>query len=272
MNDVIDLSNQSSQSTDIDYFDEFFDQDDDAFDRAAIAACTLAETNSLAQKMARSAQETAQTKQREATLSDMRNNLITQHHLRPQLIHSLFDHQVEGVYLGINKFRGRLLLCDEMGLGKTHQALCIASKYLNEQSSSGGGGTCLILCPASLRVQWAKHVEQLLPEISPLSIRCVEKSSDSLISLLQDTVTRIIICSHALSRALSDKDVDIPNGSLGVIIIDECHVMRSGYAGGRKNALQATSMCRAVIHSKYVYIVYSFFSLLLLNIVFSIVC
>ena len=173
-------------------------------------------------------------------LTDSRNNLIHNHHLRSKLVQDLFPYQVYGVEQAIEQFRGRLLLCDEMGLGKTHQALCIASKYLHH-------GTCLILCPASLRRQWAEHTEKLLPLVSPTQIRVVDSSAQSLVALLQDTSLKVIICSHALSRTFFNTN-SMP--VIGMTIVDEAHAMREGYRQ-KNGSLQATSMCRAVIASKY---------------------
>ena len=50
---------------------------------------------------------------------------------------------------------GRVLLGDEMGLGKTLQALAIAQYYRAEWP-------LLVVCPSSLRANWAKEAQQWL--------------------------------------------------------------------------------------------------------------
>ncbi len=66
----------------------------------------------------------------------------------------LFPYQVEGVaFLASN---GRALLADDMGLGKTLQSITAAfwlHRYQNAQK-------VLIICPASLKTQWAREIEK----------------------------------------------------------------------------------------------------------------
>lgn len=66
----------------------------------------------------------------------------------------LFPYQVEGVaFLASN---GRALLADDMGLGKTLQAITAAfwlHRHANLQK-------VLIICPASLKSQWAREIEK----------------------------------------------------------------------------------------------------------------
>ena len=60
----------------------------------------------------------------------------------------LFPFQTEGVQF--LRMRPAALLCDEMGLGKTAQALV----------ASNNGDPTLIVCPASLKSNWAREVKQ----------------------------------------------------------------------------------------------------------------
>ena len=241
MNEVVDLSIDdpvSSKETD------FFDDDEDD---AVYAAVDQIEQLRVQQEEATKQQNQfikQQQEQQKQFISTSRTNLITNHGLRDRLVQQLFPHQVVGVQSAIEKFRGRLLLCDEMGLGKTHQALCIASKYIEQNI-----GPCLIFCPASLRTQWARHVEQLLPGISPKEIHILESTAQNLISQLNDPSVKIVISSHALSRTFSEDNITLPN--IGIVIIDEAHAMRSAYLTNKKNSKQATALARSVIASKY---------------------
>ncbi|MDD5633479.1 MAG: SNF2-related protein, partial [Methylococcales bacterium] len=69
----------------------------------------------------------------------------------------LFPYQTEGVAFLAS--RGRALLADDMGLGKTLQAICAASWLVD----NAGVQKVLVVCPASLKHQWAREVEKFTP-------------------------------------------------------------------------------------------------------------
>jgi SWI/SNF-related matrix-associated actin-dependent regulator of chromatin subfamily A-like protein 1 len=66
----------------------------------------------------------------------------------------LFPHQVEGVAFLLR--RRRAILADDMGLGKTRQA--IIGLHVAEP-----GGPYLVVCPASVKRNWAREIEAALP-------------------------------------------------------------------------------------------------------------
>ncbi|MCZ8096458.1 MAG: SNF2-related protein, partial [Burkholderiales bacterium] len=57
----------------------------------------------------------------------------------------LYPHQADGVAFLISK--GRAILADDMGLGKTRQAIVAMQVAAPE-------GAVLVVCPASLKLNW----------------------------------------------------------------------------------------------------------------------
>lgn len=73
------------------------------------------------------------------------------------LADGLFPHQVEGVAFLLG--RRRAILADDMGLGKTRQAI-VSLQHL------APGGPYLVVCPASVKRNWAREIEQVIPDPS----------------------------------------------------------------------------------------------------------
>ncbi|HSJ10052.1 MAG TPA: SNF2-related protein, partial [Longimicrobiales bacterium] len=78
----------------------------------------------------------------------------------------LFPHQVEGVAFLLK--RRRAILADDMGLGKTRQA--IIALHVNER-----GGPFLVVCPASVKQNWAREITTALPDAT---VRIISGKSD----------------------------------------------------------------------------------------------
>jgi SWI/SNF-related matrix-associated actin-dependent regulator 1 of chromatin subfamily A len=74
----------------------------------------------------------------------------------------LFPHQIEGVAFLLG--RRRAILADDMGLGKTRQAI-VSLRH------AAPGGPYLVVCPASVKRNWAREIEQATPGAS---VRVVE--------------------------------------------------------------------------------------------------
>lgn len=73
------------------------------------------------------------------------------------LADGLFPHQVEGVAFLLG--RRRAILADDMGLGKTRQAI-VSLRHL------APGGPYLVVCPASVKRNWAREIELVIPRPS----------------------------------------------------------------------------------------------------------
>lgn len=65
----------------------------------------------------------------------------------------LFQHQKDGIEF--LKATPRAILADEMGLGKTRQAI-VATR-------ESAGGTVIVVCPASLKINWEREIRMVYP-------------------------------------------------------------------------------------------------------------
>ena len=73
------------------------------------------------------------------------------------LAQGLFPHQIEGVAFLLG--RRRAILADDMGLGKTRQAV-IALRH------AAPDGRYLVVCPASVKRNWAREIAAVAPDAS----------------------------------------------------------------------------------------------------------
>jgi SWI/SNF-related matrix-associated actin-dependent regulator 1 of chromatin subfamily A len=73
------------------------------------------------------------------------------------LAQGLFPHQIEGVAFLLG--RRRAILADDMGLGKTRQAI-VALRH------AAPGGPYLVVCPASVKRNWAREIGIAAPDAS----------------------------------------------------------------------------------------------------------
>jgi SNF2 family DNA or RNA helicase len=67
---------------------------------------------------------------------------------------TLFPHQIKTALIYLNEMNGRMLIADEVGLGKTIEAGMIMKELIAREEVK----TVLILCPASLTLQWQEEM------------------------------------------------------------------------------------------------------------------
>jgi len=132
----------------------------------------------------------------------------------------LFPHQEEGI--AFLKKTKRAILADEMGLGKTRQAIMAAG----EDSSHG----TLIICPASLKINWEREVKMVYPEDE---ITTVQSGPEETF-----VATPWIIINYDLLPKYKEQILNlIANGLIDTAIIDEAH-----YIKGRKTIRASTTL------------------------------
>lgn len=142
----------------------------------------------------------------------------------------LFKHQEEGIQF--LKEKKRAILADEMGLGKTRQAI-IAAK---EDETRG----VLIICPASLKINWEREVRMMYPNDD---IQTIQSGPQEQIGFGKWTIINYDMLPKYQSQIL---DL-VAQGKIDTAIIDEAH-----YIKGRKT-IRATATLDIVTHLEKVY-------------------
>lgn len=132
-------------------------------------------------------------------------------HFEP-LREPLYPYQVKGALL--LAFARRAILADEMGLGKTVQALAAAMELRRRE----GFRRALVVCPASLRRQWAREIERFTGEPA-----VVLEGPDR-----QTTYARSEAFFHILSYELSFRDLeDLQRFKPDLVILDEAQRIKN---------------------------------------------
>ena len=130
------------------------------------------------------------------------------------LMDALYPFQKEGVRFALTR-RGRCIIGDDMGLGKTLQALAVAAVYRDEWP-------VLVVCPSSLRVQWAVSFETWLGTPREQIVVVLTGKADVL-----DRNKTVVIVSYDLAVRLA---ADIGSRRFRVVIADESHMIKSPQA------------------------------------------
>lgn len=134
----------------------------------------------------------------------------------------LNPHQIEASLFALRSPISKgVLLADEVGLGKTIEAGLVLCQYWAERRRH-----LLVICPASLRKQWALELSEKfnLPSIilDAKTFRDQQKSGAP--NPFSDN--KIIICSmhYAASKAEELKEI-----AWNIVVIDEAHKLRNAY-------------------------------------------
>ncbi len=166
-----------------------------------------------------------------------------------RLSQSLFDasvdlnpHQIEAALFALRSPLSKgVLLADEVGLGKTIEAGIVLCQYWSERRRR-----LLVICPASLRKQWALELEEKfnLPAVvlDAKTWRDTLKKDQS--PLNQKAI--IILSYHYASRVRDE----LKAISWDLVVIDEAHKLRNAYRENNKigqGLRWATEGCRKLL-------------------------
>jgi len=146
---------------------------------------------------------------------------------------SLFDatvdlnpHQIEAALFALHSPLSKgVILADEVGLGKTIEAGIVLCQYWAERKRR-----LLVLCPASIRKQWALELQEKfnLPAVVLDSKTYREAQKDGRLPLQEKTVT--VMSFHFGSRMKEE----LRAIAWDLVVIDEAHKLRNAYRPSNK--------------------------------------
>ena len=166
-----------------------------------------------------------------------------------RLSQSLFDasvdlnpHQIEAALFALKSPLSKgVLLADEVGLGKTIEAGIVLCQYWSERRRR-----LLVICPASLRKQWALEMEE---KFNLPAIVLDAKTSRDLLKKDQSPLNQkaIVILSYNYANKIRDELKAI---AWDLVAIDEAHKLRNAYRESNKigqGIRWATEDCRKLL-------------------------
>lgn len=142
----------------------------------------------------------------------------------------LFQHQKEGITF--LKQKGHAILADQQGLGKTKQAIIAAGETSDERT--------LVVCPASLKINWEREIHMVYPEDE---VAIISGSKFDYSELKQ--VAWVVINYDVLDKNPWLLDMVIA-GMFGTLILDEAHYIKDTKAIRTKAALKFASGIKQV--------------------------
>lgn len=123
--------------------------------------------------------------------------------------------QVAGVGYALD--RHNTLIGDQPGLGKTMQAICLANEMQAER--------VLVVCPASIRLQWAKQIRKWTTMRWPYQVYPILHGKSGVHPTAQWLIVSYdLIRSESIGRALT-------RGKYDLLILDEGHFLKTIDAG-----------------------------------------
>jgi ERCC4-related helicase len=154
-----------------------------------------------------------------------------------RLSQSLFDasvdlnpHQIEAALFALrNPLQEGVLLADEVGLGKTIEAALVVCQYWAERRRR-----LLVICPASLRKQWAQelHDKFAVPSTVVDAVSLRKQSAGDMLATIQRLVGEaVVIMSYQFAAKLEAELRAVP---WDVVVIDEAHKLRNAHRANNR--------------------------------------
>jgi SWI/SNF-related matrix-associated actin-dependent regulator of chromatin subfamily A-like protein 1 len=136
----------------------------------------------------------------------------------------LFKHQKEGIkWL---KERDTGILADSMGLGKTRQAI-----MSNEEGA-------VIICPASLKINWKREIEMVYPNDKVYLIESGKKEPIE--------KSKWVIINYDMVGKYKDDIINVIKEGAGNLIIDEAHYIKGKKTIRSKNTIEISKEAKRV--------------------------
>lgn len=154
-----------------------------------------------------------------------------------RLSQSLFDasvdlnpHQIEAALFALrNPLQEGVLLADEVGLGKTIEASLVVCQHWAERRRR-----LLVICPASLRKQWAQelHDKFAVPTTVVDAVSLRKQAAGDILATLQGLVGKaVVIMSYQFAAKLEAELRAVP---WDVVVIDEAHKLRNAHRASNR--------------------------------------
>ncbi|WP_232220225.1 SNF2-related protein [Legionella tunisiensis] len=139
----------------------------------------------------------------------------------------LNPHQIEAALFALNNPLSKgVVLADEVGLGKTIEAGLVLCQYWAERKRK-----LIIICPASLRRQWAQELTDKfnLPSIILDARTWTKLRKNGLYNALD--LKQIIIISYNYAARIEEQLIAVP---WNLVVIDEAHKLRNAHRDNNK--------------------------------------
>ena len=139
----------------------------------------------------------------------------------------LNPHQIEAALFALRSPVSKgVLLADEVGLGKTIEASLVLCQLWAERKRR-----LLVICPASIRKQWANELEEKfnLPSLllDARSYSAAKKAG----SVSPFECSKVVICSLNFAAKMKD---DIRSVGWNLVVVDEAHKLRNAHQPSNK--------------------------------------
>ncbi len=153
-------------------------------------------------------------------LAHTNNKLLSLSNSRTQIL----AHQVESTHKIINSLNQRFLIADEVGLGKTIEAGLIIKELIFRHQYN----RMLIVCPASLVMQWQNELQSKFNETFAVmdrkELKKLRKKTGEHNTNPWEACNKII-CSLDFIKSKTNLE-DLKNANWDIIVMDEAHRLR----------------------------------------------